>query len=70
MSTLEFQPRKEDKDPMKSLLFWHKVFAISFIVFVIVATIGGMALLKEISAVSQCVELDDREFVACYESKK
>lgn len=60
----------EQAKAAKALVFWHGVFAICFIVWMVIATIGGMALLKEISAVSQCVHLDDQEFRVCYDLKK
>jgi len=60
----------EQSKAIKTLVFWHGAFVITFIVFVLVVSISGMTLLREISAVSQCIHLDDNDYVACYELKK
>lgn len=60
----------ETQKTAKAIVFWHRVFAICFVVFASLASMGGLALLKELSAVSRCIEVEDHQFSACYDGAK
>ena len=51
---------------MKNLILWYTMFAITFMFFIIVASVIGAQILTDVSAYNQCQGLPDEQFKICY----
>jgi hypothetical protein len=60
----------ENQEIMRDLVFLHKVFAICFMLFVVMFIIISASFMREVRAYNQCASVDDNEFAACYQLAK